>query len=104
MPNHDVIQYYQKYYLEPMHERAPLFKLTAEYIKCRSVLYPGCMVHITPSFYFPHVVYVDKHDVAHHFFSDLEAVKVYINRKKTYKRSAYIRFIEQDFMFKTAAY
>ena len=100
MPENDVFRYYQKYYLDPVHERAALFKLLAEQINCQSVLYPGSMVHITPSFYFPHVIYIDKHKVARQFFSNLDAVKAYINRKKSYKHSAYIRFIEQDFRSK----
>jgi hypothetical protein len=61
------------------------------------VLYPGCSVHITPSLFFPHVVYVDKSEEAARFFVDEKSVSGYINRHKHYKRSAYLRFLRQDY-------
>ncbi len=91
------LELYEKQYRDIQFERAGLFKLVQEKYNCIEVLYPGSSVHITSSFYFPHVVYVDHSQAAIDFFADETAVLAYINRKKTYKRSAYIRFMAQDY-------
>jgi hypothetical protein len=65
--------------------------------QCKDVLYPGCSVHITPSLYFPHVVYVDQSEAAAKFFANEKTVLEFINRNRHYKRSTYIRFIQQDY-------
>lgn len=88
---------YKTQYVDLQFERAGLFKLIREQFGCTEVLYPGSSVHITPSFYFPHVVYVDSSAAAAAFFANETAVLTTINHKKTYKRSAYIRFIAQDY-------
>jgi hypothetical protein len=54
-------------------------------------------VHITPSFYFPHVVYVGQSPQAQAFFTDTAALRAVIDRNKTYHRPAYFRFISQDY-------
>jgi hypothetical protein len=79
-------------------ERAGLFQAILKTYACTDVLYPGCSIHITPSLFFPHVVYVDKSESAARFFAGEESVLEYINRHKHYKRSAYIRFIRQDYL------
>lgn len=88
---------YQKYYRDLQFERAGLFKAIQEKFNCQTVLYPGSFVHITPSFFFPHVVYVDRAPAAQEFFANTASVAAYINSHKTYKRSAYFRFIAQDY-------
>ena len=88
---------YRKHYTELQFERAGLFGLMQKVYGGSQALYPGCFVHLTPSFYFPHVVYVDQHPEALAFFVDLEAVSQLIERNKHYGRSTYIRFIAQDF-------
>lgn len=88
---------YQKQYVAFQFERAGLFKLLRQEFQCTEVLYPGSSVHITPSFYFPHVVYVDYSETAVKFFANETAVLTHINHHKTYKRSAYVRFIAQDY-------
>ena len=97
MVQNATIALYKKQYAEFQFERAGLFKLIREKFGCTEVLYPGSSVHITPSFYFPHVVYVDTSPTAVNFFADETAVLTHIDRKKTYKRSAYLRFIAQDY-------
>lgn len=97
MTSNSAIAPYEKQYRNIGFERAGLFKLIREIYHCTEVLYPGSSVHITPSFYFPHVVYVDRSQAAIDFFANQTAVHTYINRKKTYKRSTYIRFIAQDY-------
>ncbi|MAU00940.1 MAG: hypothetical protein CL608_27660 [Anaerolineaceae bacterium] len=97
MVKNATIALYKKQYVDIQFERAGLFKLIREKYGATEVLYPGSSVHITPSFYFPHVVYVDSSPTAVDFFANETAVLAYINRKKTYKRSAYIRFIAQNY-------
>lgn len=91
------ITVYQKHYSDITFERAGLFSLIRENYPCTEVLYPGSFVHITPSFFFPHVVYVDQDPVAGRFFADSSTIRQYIDRNKLYKRSAYVRFIAQDY-------
>lgn len=91
------IELYQKQYVEIKFERTGLFKLLQERYGCNEALYPGSSLHITPSLFIPHVVYVDQSSTAIKFFSDMESVQAYVNRKKFYKRRAYIRFISHDY-------
>ena len=88
---------YSKYYASLGFERLGLLAaLRAEYA-CTSVLYPGCSFHIAPSFYFPHVVYVDQSLEVASLFADLPAVQDFIRPRRHYKRSAYIRFLALDY-------
>ena len=88
---------YENHYTKLRFERAGLFKAIRDKYRCRDVLYPGCSVHITPSLYFPHVVYVDQSDRAAQFFADEKALLEFVNRNKQYRQSAYVRFIRQDY-------
>jgi len=78
-------------------ERSGLFKVIQQNYHCTTVLYPGSSIHITPSFYFPHVVYIDTNEVAQKFFADSEAVLNFVSSHKKYKQSSFLRFINQDF-------
>lgn len=88
---------YENHYTQFHFERAGLFKAMQKRYQCRDVLYPGCSIHITPSFYFPHVVYVDQDEAAAQFFADKSSIAAFVNRHKQYKPSAYISFIQQDY-------
>jgi len=88
---------YKSLYSDLNFERTELFQFIRETYACREVLYPGCSIHITPSLYFPHVVYVDQSQAAAQFFAEEKAVHEFVNRNKSYKQSAYIRFIHQDY-------
>ena len=92
-----MIDLYRKHYTELQFERAGLFDLVQQSFHSNQALYPGSFVHITPSLYFPHVVYIDRRPDVQTFFADLEGVSQFIERNKYYRRSAYIRFIAQDF-------
>ncbi|MCL4295315.1 MAG: hypothetical protein KJ077_06290 [Anaerolineae bacterium] len=97
MKSSSAINLYKKFYSDLQFERAGLFQAVQEKYNCQHVLYPGSFVHITPSFFFPHVVYIDRDPKAQAFFADRDSVSAYINSRKTYKRSAYFRFIAQDY-------
>lgn len=98
MKRSSTIDLYKKFYNDLQFERAGLFKAVQEKYNCQHVLYPGSFVHITPSFFFPHVIYIDRDPKAQAFFADRDSVSAYINGRKTYKRSAYFRFIAQDYL------
>jgi hypothetical protein len=86
---------YRKYYINFRFERTELFRTIKKKYSCTEVLYPGCSGHITPSFFFPHVVYVDKNPTAIEFFADVDAVSKHVARNK---KSSYFHFIAQDYL------
>ncbi|MGI6422632.1 MAG: class I SAM-dependent methyltransferase [Syntrophomonadaceae bacterium] len=88
---------YNRFYSALNFERAGLFKLIKDEYGCNTVLYPGCSIHITPSFYFQHVVYVDISEAAKDFFQENKNLLSIVNSNKKYKQSAYIRFIHSDY-------
>ena len=95
--NKVILAKYQKQYAELRFERGDLFKLISEKYHPTGVLYPGCSIHITPAFYFPHVVFVDKDRATLEFFSNHEVVLDFVMRNRQYRRKPYIHFIPQDF-------
>lgn len=88
---------YETHYKSLQFERAGLFKSILEKYPGKTVLYPGCSAHVTPSLYFPHVVYVDQSDAAAAFFADERSIAEFVSRNKHYTQSAYVRFIQQDY-------
>jgi hypothetical protein len=88
---------YQKLYVDLGFERGGLFELIQEKYHPKQVLYPGCSVHITPAFFFPHVVFVDQDPAAMAFFSNHALVLDLVKRHRKYRRTPYIQFISQDF-------
>ena len=97
MKSVSTIDLYRKHYSDIRFERAGLFKAIKEKYNCNDALYPGSFIHITPSFFFPHVVYIDPNPIAIEFFADASSVLQHINRNKKYKRSSFVRFIAQDY-------
>ncbi|NLT96305.1 MAG: class I SAM-dependent methyltransferase [Clostridia bacterium] len=88
---------YHRFYSALNFDRSGLFRLIKEEYGCDTVLYPGCSIHITPSFYFQHVVYIDISEKAKEFFQDKQNVQSFVNSNKKYKQSAYIQFIHGDY-------
>lgn len=88
---------YNRFYSALNFDRAGLFELIKDEYGCETVLYPGCSIHITPSFYFQHVVYVDISEIAKEFFQDNQNILSIVNSNKKYKQSAYIQFIHSDY-------
>jgi len=97
MNSSTTIDLFKKFYTDIQFERAGLFKFIKENYDCTEVLYPGSFIHVTPSFFFPYVVYVDQSPIASKFFADQASVLQYINRNKTYKRSAYVQYLAHDY-------
>lgn len=72
---------YEEYYVRRDFERTCVFRELAARWHIERVLYPGSFVHITPSFVFPVVVYVDPDRKAAKFFRDA-GVYDFISEKK----------------------
>jgi SAM-dependent methyltransferase len=89
---------YQEYVVAHDLERSALLEaLRARCTGEATVLYPGAFVHVTPSFFFQHVVYVDRSDFSRDFFARAQAVLDVVNQHKQYRQRPFIRFVRQDF-------
>ncbi|MBI5950713.1 MAG: class I SAM-dependent methyltransferase [Chloroflexi bacterium] len=88
---------YQAIYREMNFERFGLFRLVGETYSCKEVLYPGCSIHVTPSFVFPYVVYVDKSADAKAFFEDQAELMDFVTKSREYKRKPFIQFLHRDY-------
>lgn len=87
---------YQKYHLDRADERLEMFESLVKHFIIERVLYPGSFVHVTPSFIFPKVTYVDMEQRAKQFFSEPELQKL-ISKRKTYSQEAQVQFHYQDY-------
>ena len=87
---------YHKFFSERDFERLDLFQLLAERYAVQRVLYPGSFVHITPSFVYPDVVYVDTDRKAKKFFASPE-VRKYIEEHKRHPQPANFSFHPIDY-------
>jgi len=88
---------YAEIYRDKGFERKGLFELISKETPGGNVLYPGCSMHITPSFVFQHVVYLDQSKEAQEFFTDEQAVRELITDNKSYKTAPYFRFLSGDY-------
>lgn len=95
--NDFVVEQYDKLYRSISFERREILKYICCRYDCSTVLYPGCAIHITPSFYFPHVVYVDKSESSKKFFSHGREVEDLVLSQKKYKRRPFIHYLHADF-------
>lgn len=91
-----VLGLYQKYYQERQFERLDLFEIIADRFNVQRALYPGGFVHITPSFVFPVVVYVDNDKQAKQFFGKPEIYR-HIAERKSYPQEAQVSFHFADY-------
>jgi hypothetical protein len=87
---------YREWFIERGLERRQLFQLLKDDFPIYSVLYPGSFVHITPSFFFSLVVYVEEDKRAVMFFN-LKAYEPLVDQEKIYPEDADIRFHAQDY-------
>ncbi len=87
---------YGKYFQERQFERLNLFQIIAEKFNVQRVLYAGSFVHVTPSFVFPNVVYVDNDNQAKQFFCKAENFN-FITERKIYPQEAKVSFHFADY-------
>ncbi len=90
------IKLYKEYYIDRDYELDGLFRLLNERFNIRRVLYPGCYVHIAPSFIFPHVTYVDSFRKSQPFFNDPSVIP-YIEERKEYQQEPQVNFLLKDY-------
>jgi hypothetical protein len=88
---------YEKYHLARDNERLGLFEAVRDEFGCSRGLYPGCFVHVTPSFVIPHMIYVDSDKNAKHFFAESEAVAGLITERRSYDAAPRFEFFAQDY-------
>lgn len=84
-------------YTDLQMERDGLFAGVARAYRCQTVLYPGCSIHVNPSFHFRHVVYVDRSEAAQRFFAAAADVLRLIDGRKRYAQPPHVRFLALDF-------
>lgn len=96
MTNKDPLASYKKYHSDRDNERIGLFTALNEKYSIESALYPGSFTHITPSFVFPRLVYVDSYKAAKKFFDQTEVLD-YISTRKQYKQKPSVEFHHSDY-------
>lgn len=89
-------QLYHSQYRELAFERRELFALLAGELPVQWVLYPGSSIHITPSFCFNRVSYVDRSDEVAAFFADADGVNALIESNCAYARTPFWEFVHAD--------
>lgn len=94
--NIDVGQTYKKYYIDRDYEQVDLFRLINKTYKIKRAIYPGSYVHISPSFIFPDVVYIDSNKNAKKFFKSNKLIEL-INERKEYNDAPKISFYGIDY-------
>ena len=91
-----VTERYARYY-DGDRARAGLFHALAAWNRPKRVLYPGGFIHVTASFVFPSVTYVDMDRQAARFFADLDAVHAFVDQHKVYEGPCQIAFHGQSY-------
>jgi hypothetical protein len=87
---------YNHYYIDRKFERLNLFRQLEQKYGGKRVLYPGSFVHVTPSFVYPDVVYVDNDKEANPFF-DNPSNYDFVNKRKHYTEKPTITFHAVDY-------
>jgi hypothetical protein len=97
------LEAYKKYYIDREYEQVDLFHLLKERFGISNAIYPGSYVQISPSFVFPHVVYIDSDKNAVRLFAD-ESFKKIVIEHKTYPEDPQIIFHGADYQKLIDAY
>ena len=99
----DIIKIYQKYYIDRDYEQVDLFRILNSTYEISKVIYPGSYVHISPSFIFPDVVYIDSDKTARKFFQSDQLID-YINARSEYTQAPKISFHGVDYKDRIETY
>jgi hypothetical protein len=87
---------YDKYHASRQDERLGLFESVRAEFGITRGLYPGCFVHVTPSFVIPAMYYVDSDRNANRFFAEGTAREL-VERNRVYDESPFLEFHFQDY-------
>jgi len=82
---------FDKYYAGDKARRGA-FDVLASWRTWERVLYPGSFIHVTASFLFPSVTYVDNDRNAKRFFLQMDEVRALIERNKIYDEAPQLTF------------
>ncbi|NHJ84138.1 MAG: hypothetical protein FK734_01665 [Asgard group archaeon] len=93
-PNY--LEIYSKEYNGLSDYYLPIFELINTNYHPQNVLYPGSYCHITPSLFYPRVVYVDNFKKIKQFFHDKD-VLAFVQENKIYEQEANIKFLFTDY-------
>lgn len=74
-----------------------MLRAVAKVVDAGAVLYPGSYVHVSPSFVFPEVVYVDTDRQAIRFFGDHDGVSSLLRARREYDPHPVHRFHGIDY-------
>jgi hypothetical protein len=91
-----VADLYETYHIARQDERLQLFTAVCEHFGVQRGLYPGCFVHVTPSFVIPAMYYVDSDRRAQKFFTDGFAAAL-ARERRAYPSEPEIRFFRQSY-------
>ena len=94
--SNDAIQTYQKYYLDRDYEQVDLWRLLRDRFGIGKAIYPGSYIQVSPSFIFPHVVYVDADKKAIKFFKGVSLIEL-VSARKEYPQEPKIVFHGMDY-------
>jgi hypothetical protein len=89
-------QAYQKYYIDRDYEQVDLFRLLRDEFEVTRAVYPGPYIQISPSFIFPHVVYIDADKKAIQYFKT-GALEEIVRERKEYPAEPQIVFHGTDY-------
>ena len=78
----EAFEAYQKYYIDRDYEQVDLFRLLKDRFGISKAIYPGCYIHVSPSFVFPEVVYIDSDKNAKKFFKTEGLLGIVMERKE----------------------
>lgn len=92
----DAVQAYQKYYIDRDYEQIDLFRVLKSTYEITKAIYPGSYIHISPSFIFPDVVYIDSDKNAIRFFQSNQLIEL-VRERKEYNEEAMITFHGVDY-------
>jgi hypothetical protein len=95
-PNDQAFQAYKKYYIDRDYEQVDLFRLLKNQYDISKVVYPGSYIHISPSFIFPYVVYIDSDKNAKRFFKS-DSLNEIVKDRKEYPGESTIVFHGKDY-------
>lgn len=87
----NAIQAYKHYYIDRDYEQVDLFRLLKNEYGIKRVIYPGSYIHISPSFVFSDVVYIDSDKNAKKYFQSNDLIQL-IHTKKEYPEDPKIAF------------
>lgn len=91
-----VVDLYRKYHLDRADERLGLFSILRSEFDVRRGLYPGCFVHVAPSFVIPEMVSVDSDSNARKFF-EAGGAESLVSANKEYSDEPSVVFIAGDY-------